>query len=303
MADLSPTDLRVLREVAERGSFSAAARALGYSQSAVSRRAAALEAVAGRPLFERRREGVVLTHAGRRLLGRAVTVLDELDRARRELDGQAVAEVPVRLGAFATAAATLVPAALVALAARHPELDVRLREGTTPALVRALRAGTVDLAVLAASPPFRPLDAEAPALSRQTLDEGELLVAVGAAHPLAGRGAVELEELEGRRWIASGPEAGATLLGVWPGLSGRPDVAHTARDWWAKLELVAAGLGITTVPAIAAPAMRPDVHLVAVRGEPRERRRVVLACLPGRVDEPALLAVADALLGAARRAS
>src|SRR3954467_10947615 len=95
--DFSPTGLRVLREVAQAGSFSAAARTLGYTQSAVSRQVAALEAVAGRRLFERGREGVVLTPAGSRLLPRAIRILDELDAAAREAAGPAAAAGPVRL--------------------------------------------------------------------------------------------------------------------------------------------------------------------------------------------------------------
>src|SRR4051812_14069619 len=90
-ADFSPTGLRVLREVAQRGSFSAAAHALGYTQSAVSRQVAALEAVAGRRLFERGRGGGVLTPAGARLLARAIRILDELDAAVREAAGEEVA--------------------------------------------------------------------------------------------------------------------------------------------------------------------------------------------------------------------
>ena len=103
--DFSPTGLRVLREVAQSGSFSAAARVLGYTQSAVSRQVAALEAVAGRPLFERRRDGVALTPAGARLLARAVRVLDELDAALRDVAIPDAEAGPVRLGTFASAAA------------------------------------------------------------------------------------------------------------------------------------------------------------------------------------------------------
>src|SRR5918911_5089002 len=103
--DFSPTGLRVLREVAQTGSFTAAARSLGYTQSAISRQAAALEAAAGRRLFERGREGVALTPAGARLLVRAVRILEELDAAAREAAGPEPAAAPVRLGAFAMAAA------------------------------------------------------------------------------------------------------------------------------------------------------------------------------------------------------
>src|SRR4051812_33386850 len=143
MAELSPAGLRVLREVAQRGSFTAAAAALGYTQSAVSRQVASLESAAGVALFERRRYGATLTPAGTRLLGRAARILDDLDAALRDVAGLDAATGPVRLGAFAVAAAGLVPPALAALARDQPELVVTLREATTPALVRALRAGTL----------------------------------------------------------------------------------------------------------------------------------------------------------------
>ena len=295
--DFTPTGLRVLREVAERGSFSGAARALGYTQSAVSRQVAALEAIAGRPLFDRGRGGARLTPAGTRLLVRAGRVLDELDAAQRDLAGATPASGPVRIGAFASAAATVVPAALRALAPAHPDLVVTLREGTTPSLVRALRAGTLDLALIAQSPPFRPPDAEAPSLELTRLSEAELRVGVGAGHAFAGRAAVEVDELAGQRWVAARSEAGETLLGVWPGLAGRPDVRFVVRDWLAKARIVAAGLAVSTFPASAAAALPPEIHLVAVRGEPRELRRVLLARVPGPI-RPEVRAVVDAIASA-----
>ncbi len=289
MVDFSPTGLRVLREVAQSGSFSAAARALGYTQSAVSRQVAALELVAGRRLFERGRDGVTLTAAGARLLPRASLILDELDAALREAGG---GEGPVRLGAFATAAAGLVPPALAAL---PRELVVTLREGTTPALTRALRAGTLDLAILAQAPPFRPPDAE---LELTVLSERELVVAVPSSHPLARARAVEPEQLLGQVWVASRSDAGDSLLGVWPGLAERADVRYVVRDWLAKLRIVAAGLAITTLAPVAAGAFPGGVATVAVRGEPLQTRRLVLARRAGRLDG-ATARVADALIAAA----
>lgn len=213
-ADFSPTGLRVLREVAQTGSFSAAAVALGYTQSAVSRQVAALEAVAERRLFDRGRQGVTLTPAGARLLRSATRVLDELDAARRELTG-------------------------------------------------------------------------------------ELAIGVAANHPLARARSVEVEELEGQVWVASRSDAGETLLGVWPGLAERPDVRYAVRDWLAKLRIVAAGLAITTIAPIMGDALPEGVKLVAVRGEPQETRRVVVARLPGPRDA-GTARVIDALVAAAR---
>ena len=295
VVEFSPIGLRVLREVAQAGSFSAAALSLGYTQSAVSRQVAALEVAAGRRLFDRGRHGVTLTPAGTRLLTSAVRVLDELDSARRELAGEEIAARPVRLGAFATAAAGLVPRALATL---PRQLRVTVREATTPALTRGLRAGTLDLAVLAQAPPFRPPDAESPALELKIISERELAIAVPASHPFARARAVEVGQLEGQIWVASRSDSGDTLLGVWPGLAERPDVRYVVRDWLAKLEIVAAGLAITTLTPIIVAALPESVRVVAVRGEPQEMRRIVLARRPGPLDGSAAR-VAEALIAAA----
>jgi DNA-binding transcriptional LysR family regulator len=238
---------------------------------------AGLEAVAGRPLFERRRDGVTLTAAGARLLARAVRVLEELDAAAREVAAPTAGAGPVRLGAFSSAVAGLVPRVLAAL---PQDLVVTVREGSTPALTRALRAGTIDLAVIAQVPPFRPPDAESPRLAMSTLSEGELVIGVGAGHPFAGRRAVEVAELSGQTWVGVRPDEGETQLGVWPGLAERPDLRYAVRDWHAKLQIVAAGLAVTTLAPVALHTLPAGIRVVAVRGEPAERRRLVLAHLP-----------------------
>jgi DNA-binding transcriptional LysR family regulator len=296
--DVSHTGLRILREIAQAGSFSAAAHSLGYTQSAVSRQVAALETATGQRLFDRGRQGVTLTLAGTRLLATAVRVLDELDATLRELSGEDLAAPPVRLGAFATAAAGLVPRALAGLALLAPQVTVTLREGTTPALTRALRAGTLDLAVIARTPPFRPPDTESPALELTTLSERELVIGVSTRHPFATARAVEVQQLTGQVWVASRSGPSDTLLGVWPGLAERPDVRYVVRDWLAKLQIVAAGLAITTLAPITHDVLPTGVKTVAVRGEPQETRRIVLARRPGPFEGPAAR-VADALIDAA----
>jgi DNA-binding transcriptional LysR family regulator len=292
MTDASLVALRVFREVAERGTLTAAAVALGYTQSAVSRQVAALERAAGTPLLERRHDGVRLTPAGRIVLRRAATVVDQVDATARELAGLPDEPGTVRLGWFTSAGAALLPRALAALRRTHPAITVTTREGSTPALVRALRAGTLDLALLASAPPFRPPDAETPPLRLQTLTERNLRIAVPASHPLARGEFADVADLHGQRWIAGSGED--RVMGVWPGLDERPDIAHTARDWLAKLHLVAAGCGITTVPAALAPAVPPGVRILPVRGGPAEQRRILLARLPQPLPESAAR-VADAL--------
>ncbi|MEU9991020.1 LysR family transcriptional regulator [Streptomyces sp. NPDC048045] len=278
--DVSLTALRVFRAVSEQGTFTAAAATLGYTQSAVSRQIAAIERAAGAELLERRRDGVRLTAAGRIVMRRATIVLDEIDATARELSGLPGQSGTVRLGWLPTAGAVLVPRALAALRRSDPGLTVVGREGGTPALVRALRAGSLDLALLASAPPFRPPDAESPALALQTLTERALCLAVPAAHPLARGDCIDVADLRGQRWIAGSSSGEDRLMGVWPGLDERPEITHTARDWLAKLHLVAAGLGLTTVPAALRPAAPPGVRILPVRGGPQEQRRLLLARLP-----------------------
>ncbi|MDX8035766.1 LysR family transcriptional regulator [Lentzea sp. BCCO 10_0856] len=283
LTDASLVALRVFREVAERGTLTAAASALGYTQSAVSRQIASLERAAGVELLERRYDGVRLTPAGRLVLRRAAAVVDEVDAGARELAGLPEDVSTIRLGWFATAGAWLVPQALSSLGRTHPSITVVTREGSTPALVRALRAGTLDVALIASSPPFRAPDDETPALAADVLVERSLRVAVPAAHPLARNDFIDVGDLRGQRWIA-GP-GDQLVMGVWPGLDERPVVAHTARDWLAKLQLVAAGFGITTVPAALVAVVPAGVRVLPVRGGPAERRQILLARLPGPVPE------------------
>jgi DNA-binding transcriptional LysR family regulator len=292
----SLTGLRVLRAIAELGSFTAAAAELGYTQSAVSRQIAALERESGATLFDRRPGGARLTKNGLILLRHARVVLDEIDLAQRELEGVEPHVHEVRLGVFISAGAVVLPRALRALRTKRPDIRVTTREGTTPALVRALRAGTLDLALISSRPPYRPPDAELPALVTKTIDETGLAVAAPAYGRFAGRTVVDVDELDDVDWIASPSTGAEPLFGVWPGLAGRPRIAHTARDWMTKLQLVAAGCGLTTVPPSLADVLPEGVQLIHVQGGPEERRRALVARLPGRPN-PSIVAVVDALGG------
>src|SRR6202000_2320184 len=130
--------------------------------------------------------------------------------------------------------------------------------------------GTLDLAVLARTPPFRPPDAESPALELTFLAERDLVIVVGPHHPFARRRSVEIAELAGQVWVGGRGEAGDTPLGAWAGLAERPDVRYVVRDWLAKLQFVAAALAITTLPTVALGVLPEGVRAVAVRGEPQE---------------------------------
>ncbi|RMB84757.1 LysR family transcriptional regulator [Streptomyces shenzhenensis] len=292
--DISSTGLRVLQQIAESGSFTAAAARLGYTQSAVSRQAASLERSAGATLFDRRPDGVRLTFAGLTLLRHARTILDCLAAAESDLTGTVPRTEPVRLGLFLSAGAVILPAALTRLTATDPQIMVTTTEGTTPTLIRALRAGSIDLAVLTSRPPHRPLDSESPRLHVETAVDTELVLATPSTGKFAGRTTVHVDELVDAAWIVTPSSNSEPLLGVWPGLPGRPHVVHRARDWLTKLQLVANGFGVTTVPSRLSPVLPPRVSLVHVEGAPPEIRRVLVARLPGR-PTPAITAVNRAI--------
>ena len=299
MLDYSVGDLRVLRTVVQRGSFTAAAAELGYTQSGISKRMAALETTAGHALVIRARRGVRLTRAGEVLLRHASAALEAMEDAERELNDENAPRVrPVRLGAFASAAAGVVPRALDRLARDRPDIELTLREGTSTVLTRALRARTIDLALLAGVSAHTPPDDREPALEVETLAEGPLRVAVSASHRLAGRSKVSVEELAGERWATARSEGQEWLLGVWGALAGRADAPYVVRDWLTKLRLVASGEAITTVPDVLVPALPPDVRTVSVGDSSVERRRLLLARIPG-VARPESEAVVVALRGAA----
>lgn len=298
--DLSLTALRILREVAERGSFTSAAVASGYTQSAVSRQIASLEAAVGRELFERRHDGVRLTEAGRTLLRRAARALDELDSADRELNGARPERVLVRLGAFASAGAWLVPQVAADLRARG-DVDLVTQTGSTRALVAALRAGSLDLAVLARTPPFRPFDDQTPELAASKISDHELLVALPQSHPLALGDSIAVHDLADQPWVASRAAGGDPALGVWPGLPGRARVVHSSPDWLVKLHLVATGAGLTTVPHLLLPVLPRGVRALRVIGGSHEQRQAFVARVPGAAGpkELAVRTVEDALRAAA----
>jgi DNA-binding transcriptional LysR family regulator len=297
MADINVTALRVLREVAAQGSFTRAASTLGYTQSAVSRQVAGLEGATGTPLFDRTARGVRPTEAGEVLLRRAGVVLDELDAAQRELAG--IAE-PARgrlgVGAFPTAMAGLVPRALAAFRAGHPTVRIGLREGVSSSQVERLLSGTVDVGVIAELP-----GAENPEhrVSLEHLIDDPLLLAVGRDHPLARRRTVEIDDLAEENWIAGSAKASDSLLGPWQWAEWRPRVSLIAKEWTGKLGLVAAGLGVTLVPGLAAAAVRSDVALVRIRSERPVDRAVSIATLAGEGAPPFVSPFADLLHQAA----
>ena len=298
MAELTLSGLRVLEHVAALGSFTAAAEVLGYTQSAISRQVAGMETAVGTPLFERSPRGVRLSEAGAALVEHAASVQAAMDMATN-----AVARVRDRLagqlsvGGYPSALAVLVPRAIARLAAGNPALTVTLHEASTPSLLDLVRAGGLDLAVVALGAELPEYDVEG--LRADLLMIDALRIAVPAEHRLAGRHRVAPEELRHEAWIV-GRRASPRdpRFGTWPSLAS-PRIAYAVQEWPARLGLVAAGLGIAIVPGIAAVSVPAGVTILEVDDPSRQPSRAVVVSPTRR--SPAADAMAAALRHEAAR--
>jgi DNA-binding transcriptional LysR family regulator len=291
--------LRVVREVARQGSFSAAAISLGYTQSAVSRQVAAMEAAARTVLFERLARGVRPTAAGEVVARRAERVLGEVDGALEEVSG-----VRDRLAgrlviaAFPSAAAVLLPRAIALLGQRHPALRIELQEAASPVQLRRLRAGRIEVALMATGDVVPDRDLVGLRHEPVEIPRGPG-IAVASGHRLADRGAVDVADLAGETWIVGAGSAGEPQFGPWPGIE-RPRIGHAVRNWPARFGLVAAGLGIARVPGLAADSVPRGVVWLPV-DDPAVQSRGSLRAVTAVSPSAAALAVVQALRAEASR--
>lgn len=294
------TWLESFREVAARGSLTAAAQALGYTQPAISRQIGALEQATGTRLFDRLPRGVRLTEEGRCLLGYAGTVLDQMGAARQALeDLRGLKAGRLRAGTFASANAQLMPDALVAFHTAHPGVALTVSEGNTAVLLESLNSGLIDVAVISVYP-HQAIDAGRFAL-HHLLDD-PLMVALPCGHRLdqADRGPLRLTELAEESWIEGFPDSSHTLIEACQRAGFTPGIDFAVREWTAKQGYVAAGLGLALVPSLAASTVRAGVALRPLHPDDAPVRGVY-AATPGLVtSSPAVSAFRDCLEAAVR---
>jgi DNA-binding transcriptional LysR family regulator len=274
---LNVSRLAVLREVAYRGSFSEAAAALSYSQSAVSQQIAALEAETGLTLLERHPRGVSLTAAGQTLVGHAEGILAELERAEA-----ALAEIAglrggrLRMASFPTAGATLMPLAIAKFRAAYPDVELTLAEAEPEDVAPRLRGGELDLALLFE---FAGEQLIGPRMTRAELFEDPMFLALPAAHRLAGRRRLRLEDLRAEAWVQTSRTSPCArhVVRCCHAAGFEPNVAFESDDYQTVQGLVAAGVGVALIPRLALSAPRPDVVTRALAPAPPARQVIAAA--------------------------
>jgi DNA-binding transcriptional LysR family regulator len=267
--------LKVLREVALRGSFSAAAEALSYSQPAVSQQIARLEAQTGVKLLERQPKGIKLTPAGEALVRHTERILAQLADAQAELTEIASsARGRLRIASFATAAGTIVPLAVSLFRKLRPGVHVDLQLLDPPVAIPALRRGDFDI-VISEEGGFED-EPDLTGLGVERLMDDVLYAALPVGHPLATRRAIALTDLVHEDWMLVGLQgtcaASNVVLRACAQAGFEPRVAYTSDDYFAIQGLVASGMGVALVPGLALASTREDVAVRPLRGRPPYRR-------------------------------
>jgi DNA-binding transcriptional LysR family regulator len=276
---LHPGRLRVLTEVVSHGSFSGAADALSYTQSAVSQAIARLEAETGATLVVRDRAGVRPTAAGATLLEHAESILASIEAAQADLDALlGLRAGRLRMASFPSAGATLMPQAIATFRDRHPDIALSLAEGEPDEIAPRLRSGEIDLALLFEFPgEGDPLTA---GLRTMVLLDDPLQVAVPQAHRLAAKPALSLSDLRAEAWVQTSAASPCARHVVRLCLAAgyEPRVAFESDDYETVQGLVAAGVGVALIPRLALTRVRPG--LVVRELAPTSPTRTVLAATP-----------------------
>ncbi|NLJ53518.1 MAG: LysR family transcriptional regulator [Intrasporangiaceae bacterium] len=293
--------LRVMKAIQDEGSFTAAAAALGFTQPAISQMVRRLEQRTGTVLVERLGRSVRLTEAGEVLARYAGTVLAALDAAEEEVAAIAgLRSGRVRLMAFPSSSATVVPHALALVKRRYPDVSVTFHEAEPPESLAALKAGECDLAVAFSweGLDLSDIQDDLDSLSVTKLLDDEVRLALPSQHPLAGEKSLDLKELAEEPWIAGCPKCRGHLLHLAHEAGFTPDVAFETEDYVAVQGLVAEGLGVALIPdLILSSAHHPEV--VALPLTQSSRREVFAVTTPDLARVPAVAATIEALVEAA----
>jgi DNA-binding transcriptional LysR family regulator len=281
--------LRVLKEVAAKGSFSAAAESLAYTQSAVSQQIAALEREAGLQLVERTPRGVHLTDAGRVLVGHADAILRRLGDAEAELEAMAgLRGGRLRLVAFPSAGGSIMPEAVSRFRDRHPAVEVTLAPAEPDEAVDAVRSGEADIGLTIETSWAQPSDE---GLQRTHLLDDPMYLVVPAGHPQATRRTIRMQDLADDAWILGSADAScpdsAILIRACNAAGFEPRIAFQSDDYNAIQGFIATGMGVSLVPDLALTNVRQDVVVRSLGAKPPLRRISAIAtessfCSPAR---------------------
>jgi DNA-binding transcriptional LysR family regulator len=295
--------MRVLREVALCGSFSAAAESLSFTQSAISQQIAALEREAGAVLVERSARGVRLTEAGEAVVRHADGILGRLAEAEAELEAIAgLRGGRLRMAAFESAAATIMPVAIAEFTKAHPAVELSMTLVEPEAAVAALKAGDLELAITFGA--GKPEDLLGDGVQHHHLLEDPMYLVLPSDHPLARKRGVRLADVADEPWIGGAPdcECNRMISQACLRFGFDPRIAFETDDYAAVQGFVAAGVGVSLIAELGLRSVREDI-VVRPLGRDTPVRQIFATALTG-YRSPATLAMIEVLrtVGAAHAA-
>jgi DNA-binding transcriptional LysR family regulator len=286
--------LRVLREVAVRGSFSAAADALSFTQSAISQQIAALEREAGTVLVQRSARGVRLTEAGEALVRHTEAIMARLAEAEAELEAIAgLRGGRLRMAAFESAGSTLMPLAIAEFRRRHPAVELSLTQADPEDSVPQLKSGELDLAIVFDGGAGR---RDEDGLDRLDLVEDPMYLVMPSDHPLANRRRVRLADFAAEAWVGGRGDCECNRLieRACAHAGFEPRIAFETDDYTAVQGFVAAGVGVSLIAELGLRSVRDDI-VVRDLGRETPVRVVSAATLAEGYRTPATQAMLEIL--------
>lgn len=296
--DLDLHTIRVVRAIADHGSISAAARALGFSQPAVSQHLRRVESRLGMPIVVRAGRSVRLTEPGQLIARHALAISAALDAANGDLAAlSGFASGTVRVAAFPSASSTLIPRLLHDLRSRHPGIAVNYVECEPPEATALLRDGAVDLAVTFSYPGDRAENHRATQsqLESVPLFTEQVMIVLPADHPQATQRVLQLETLRTERWIAGCPLCRGHLLAACAAVGMTPVIDLETDNAVAVLNLVAAGLGVALLPRLALATSPVPAGAVVREFRPSSDRAIELVVQSGARRVPSIAAAVEAI--------
>ncbi|AJC53697.1 LysR family transcriptional regulator [Streptomyces sp. 769] len=287
--------LRILRAVADHGSFSQAATALRLTPSAVSQHIAVLERSLGAQVVARSTRGVTLTQAGQIMVGAAESVTAELEQAKQQVERLSTGRVQLTVATFTSGGRHLLPGALPRFMAAHPHTVLHVREGEPESTLPLVRQGAVDLALAYRFDGPLPVGPGPSSRLRWTaLLEDPLHVVMPEGHRFADRESLDIAELAAEPWVLGCLKTDAYLRRYAERAGFAPDVRSTTTDYFFARSLVAAGMGISLVPSIALVPTVPGLHAIPIE-PPAPTRHIGVVTLDRAHDRPHVTAFIQAL--------
>lgn len=287
---LDPRRILIFRTVAREGSVSGGARALGWTQPAVSQHIRLLEDEVGQALLLRSSTGVTLTEAGERLLRHADGIAGLLGSAEAELTSLAEGAGSVTIAAFPSALADFVPRAIAAARLAVPRLTARVIELEPPEAIEAVLAGDADIAVVFEYDELHD-DVQ---LARLELGVDATRIVLPNDHELASGGPVDIRALAGSDWVGGCERCRTHLQALADDAGFTPNIQFETDDFVAAQAFVAATGSVTLLPAMALRVLTRDDVTVAPLSD-GSGRTVSLRHRHGAERVPAVSTVLDAM--------